>query len=269
MIPITKPSLDKNDLRYVKNVLSSKILTDGFYQKKSEDTIKAYIKSKFVAVTHSCTGALEISSILINLKQGDEVILPSYGFVSIANAIVLRGAKPVFAEINPEDLNISYEDIIKKTTKKTKAIYIIHYAGNSCEIEKISHYAKSKKIFLIEDTAHAFLGKYKNKFLGTFGDIGVFSFHETKNIIGGQAGCISINNSKLISRANYILDNDEIVSGTDRTDKRNTFKLGIKHSLRTWLNLKLAYKYQDKSSNIALFNFESNAIELSLETEFE
>ena len=216
---MTKPSLDKDDLKYIKNVLSSKILTDGFYQKKSEDTIKGYIKSKFVAVTHSCTAALEISSLLINLKPGDEVILPSYGFVSIANAIVLRGAKPVFAEINPKDLNISYEDIIKKTTKRTKAIYIIHYAGNSCEIEKIAHYTKSKKIFLIEDTAHAFLGKYKNKFLGTFGDIGVFSFHETKNIIGGQAGCISINNSKLIQRANYILD-----KGTNRRNFIKNYK---------------------------------------------
>jgi len=165
LIPITKPSLDKNDLKHIKNVLSSRILTDGFYQKQSEDIIKSYIKSKFVAVTHSCTAALEISSILINLKQGDEVILPSYGFVSIANAIVLRGAKPVFVEINPEDLNISYEDIKNKTTNKTKAIYVIHYAGNACEIEKISRYAKLKKIFLIEDTAHAFLGKYKDKFL--------------------------------------------------------------------------------------------------------
>jgi dTDP-4-amino-4,6-dideoxygalactose transaminase len=108
LIPITKPSLDKSDLKHIKNVLSSKILTDGFYQKKSEDIIKNYIKSKFIALTHSCTAALEVSGILINLKKGDEVILPSYGFVSIANAIVLRGAKPVFAEINPQDLNISY-----------------------------------------------------------------------------------------------------------------------------------------------------------------
>ena len=166
MIPITKPFLDKNDLKHIKKVLSSKILTDGFYQGKSENIIKDYLKSKFVAVTHSCTAALEISAILIDLKEGDEVILPSYGFVSIANAIVLRGAKPVFVEINSNDLNISYDDIKKKTSKKTKAIYVIHYAGNACEIEKISRYAKSKKIFLIEDAAHAFLGKYKNKFLG-------------------------------------------------------------------------------------------------------
>ena len=211
LIPITKPFLNSNDLKHIKNVLSSKILTDGYYQAKTESIIKNYLKSKFVAVTHSCTAALEISAILIDLKPGDEVILPSYGFVSIANAIVLRGAKPIFAEIDPIDLNISFDDIKKKISKKTKAIYVIHYAGNACDIEKISKYAKSKKIFLIEDAAHAFLGKYKKKFLGTFGDIGVFSFHETKNIIGGQAGCISLNNPKFIKRANNILD-----KGTNR-----------------------------------------------------
>ena len=248
LIPITKPSLDKNDLKHIKNVLSSKILTDGFYQKKSEDIIKNYINSKFVAVTHSCTAALEITGILINLKEGDEVILPSYGFVSIANAIVLRGAKPVFVEINPEDLNISYEDIKNRTTNKTKAIYVIHYAGNSCEIEKISQFAKSKKIFLIEDAAHAFLGKYKNKFLGTFGDIGVFSFHETKNIVGGQAGCISINNSKLIKRANYILD-----KGTNRRNFIKDYKKKIISSKNnkkfySWVDLGSEYRAPELSS---------------------
>ena len=248
LIPITKPSLDKNDLKHVKNVLSSKILTDGFYQKKSEDIIKNYINSKFVAVTHSCTAALEITGILINLKKGDEVILPSYGFVSIANAIVLRGAKPVFVEINPEDLNISYDDIKNRTTNKTKAIYVIHYAGNACEIEKISQFAKSKKIFLVEDAAHAFLGKYKNKFLGTFGDIGVFSFHETKNIVGGQAGCISINNSKLIKRANYILD-----KGTNRRNFIKDYKKKIISSRNnkkfySWVDLGSEYRAPELSS---------------------
>ena len=248
LIPITKPSLDKNDLKHVKNVLSSKILTDGFYQKKSEDIIKNYINSKFVAVTHSCTAALEITGILINLKKGDEVILPSYGFVSIANAIVLRGAKPVFVEINPEDLNISYDDIKNRTTNKTKAIYVIHYAGNACEIEKISQFAKSKKIFLVEDAAHAFLGKYKNKFLGTFGDIGVFSFHETKNIVGGQAGCISINNSKLIKRANYILD-----KGTNRRNFIKDYKKKIISSKNnkkfySWVDLGSEYRAPELSS---------------------
>ena len=248
LIPITKPSLDKTDLKHIKKVLTSKILTDGFYQKKSEDIIKSYIKSKFVSVTHSCTAALEISAILLNLKQGDEVIIPSYGFVSIANAVVLRGARPVFVEVNPEDLNISYEDIKNRTTKKTKAIYVIHYAGNSCEIEKISQYAKSKKIFLVEDVAHAFLGKYKNKFLGTFGDIGVFSFHETKNIVGGQAGCISINNSKLIKRTNYILD-----KGTNRKHFIKDYKKKIISSKNnkkfySWVDLGSEYRAPELSS---------------------
>ena len=247
MIPITKPFLNKNELKHIKNVLSSKILTDGYYQAKTENIIKNYLKSKFVAVTHSCTAALEISAILIDLKPGDEVILPSYGFVSIANAIVLRGAKPIFAEIDPIDLNISFDDIKKKISKKTKAIYVIHYAGNACEIEKISKYAKSKKIFLIEDAAHAFLGKYKNKFLGTFGDIGVFSFHETKNIIGGQAGCISLNNPKFIQRANNILD-----KGTNRKIYIRNYKKKIissKNSKKfySWVDLGSEYRAPELS----------------------
>tara|TARA_B100000700_G_scaffold326446_1_gene438007 strand:+ start:1110 stop:2255 length:1146 start_codon:yes stop_codon:yes gene_type:complete len=247
LIPITKPFLNNNDLKHIKNVLSSKILTDGYYQAKTESVIKNYLKSKFVAVTHSCTAALEISAILIDLKPGDEVILPSYGFVSIANAIVLRGAKPIFAEIDPIDLNISFDDIKKKISKKTKAIYVIHYAGNACEIEKISKYAKSKKIFLVEDAAHAFLGKYKKKFLGTFGDIGVFSFHETKNIIGGQAGCISLNNPKFIQRANNILD-----KGTNRKIYIKNYKKKIISSKNnkkfySWVDLGSEYRAPELS----------------------
>ena len=145
MIPITKPSLDNSDFNYIKKVLKSKILTDGYFQNKTEILLKKLIKSKFVALTHSCTAALEISAILINLKKNDEVIMPSYGFVSVANAVVLRGAKPIFADINPFTLNISYEDIRKKISKRTKAIYVIHYAGNPCEIEKISILAKKIK----------------------------------------------------------------------------------------------------------------------------
>jgi len=248
MIPITKPYLDNNELKHIKKVLSSKILTDGFYQKKSEKIIKKYIKSKFIALTHSCTAALEISSILINLKKGDEVLMPSYGFVSIANAITLRGAKPVFVEINSNDLNISFEDIVKKTNKKTKAIYIIHYAGNSCEIQKIANFAKSKKLFLIEDAAHAFLAKYKNKFLGTYGDIGVFSFHETKNIVGGQAGCISVNNKSLIKRTNFILD-----KGTNRKQFITNFRKKIITSksnkkFYSWVDLGSEYRAPELSS---------------------
>ena len=247
MIPITKPSLDISDLRYIKNVIKSKILTDGYYQKKTEALIKKLIKSKFVSLTQSCTAALEISSILINLKKGDEVIMPSYGFVSVANSVVLRNAKPVFAEIDPKTLNISYDDIKRKITKKTKAIYVIHYAGHSCEIEKIANLAKKKRIYLIEDAAHSFLAKYNNKFLGTIGDIGVFSFHETKNLVGGQAGCISINNVSLIERTNTILD-----KGTDRKKFLNNFKKKIissqKKGFYSWVDIGSEYRASELTS---------------------
>ena len=247
MIPITKPSLDKSDLKYLKKALNSKILTDGFFQKETEKLIKNFIKSKFIALTQSCTAALEIASIIINLKKNDEVIMPSYGFVSLANAVVLRGAKPIFVEIDPLTLNISYKDIKRRISKRTKAIYVIHYAGNSCEIEKISKLAKKNKLFLIEDTAHAFLGKYNNKFLGTIGDIGVFSFHETKNIVAGQGGCISINNSSLIKRANSILD-----KGTDRRKFINDYKKKIIKSSNkkfySWVDIGSEYRLSELSS---------------------
>ena len=247
MIPISKPSIDKNDLKFIKNVLKSKILTDGYYQKKTEQLIKNLIKSKYIGLTHSCTAALEISSILMNLKKNDEVIMPSYGFVSVANAVVLRGAKPVFAEIDPKTLNISYEEIKKRTTKKTKAIFVIHYAGNPCEIDKVANFAKKRKLYLVEDVAHSFLAKYKNKFLGTFGDIGVFSFHETKNIVGGQAGCISINNSSLIDRTNIILD-----KGTDRKKFIDNMKKKIipsqKKGFYSWVDLGSEYRAPEITS---------------------
>ena len=247
MIPITKPSLDNSDYRYIKQVLKSKILTDGYFQQKTEKLLKKYIKSKFVALTHSCTAALEISAILINLKKNDEVIMPSYGFVSVANAVVLRGAKPIFADINPLTLNVSYKDIRKKITKRTKAIYVIHYGGNSCEIDKISKLAKKNKIYLVEDCAHAFLAKNKNKFLGTIGDIGVFSFHETKNLVAGQGGCISINNTSLVKRANSILD-----KGTDRKKFINNFKSKIIKSNNkkyySWVDIGSEYRASELSS---------------------
>tara|TARA_B100000767_G_C19744285_1_gene527716 strand:- start:8 stop:1156 length:1149 start_codon:yes stop_codon:yes gene_type:complete len=222
MIPLSKPSINKKELEYIQHIFKSKILTDGYFQKQVEKRIKKLINSNFIAVTQSCTSALEISALLINLKKGDEVIMPSYGFVSVANAVVLRGAKPVFVEINRDNLNISIDDIKRKITKKTKAIYIIHYAGNSCEMTELLNIKKKHNLYLIEDAAHAFMGKFYNKNLGTIGDIGVFSFHETKNITSGQGGCISVNNKKLIKRVNFILD-----KGTNRREFLENYKKRI------------------------------------------
>jgi dTDP-4-amino-4,6-dideoxygalactose transaminase len=149
--------------------------------------------------------------ILINLKKDDEVIMPSYTFTSTANAVLLRGAKPVFADVNLHDVNLNYDSVKKKINKRTKAIIVVHYAGNSCDMQKFLELKKKYNLILIEDCAHSFMGKFKNRYLGTVGDFGTFSFHETKNLVGGQCGAISINNLKYVKRAKIILD-----KGTDR-----------------------------------------------------
>ena len=152
------------------------------------------MKSKYIALTQSCSDALELSCLLIDLKPGDEVIMPSYTFTSTANCVALRGAKPVFVDIKANDMCIDIDQIEKMITKKTRAIIVVHYGGKCMNLTKIIKLKKKYKLYLIEDAAHSFLSKYKNKFAGTIGDIGVFSFHETKNLVGSQGGAISINN---------------------------------------------------------------------------
>ena len=210
-IEFNKPFTSYSDKRYINDVFKKNKFADGFFKKKCENFIKNKISSKFVALTQNCTSALEISMILINLKKDDEVIMPSYTFTSTANAVLLRGAKPVFADVNFYDVNLNYESVKKKINKRTKAIIVVHYAGNSCDMQKFLELKKKYNLILIEDCAHSFMGKFKNRFLGTIGDFGTFSFHETKNLIGGQCGAISINSRKYIKRAKIILD-----KGTDR-----------------------------------------------------
>jgi dTDP-4-amino-4,6-dideoxygalactose transaminase len=248
MIPISKPFFNQNEKKYINKVINSKILVDGPFQSQVEKIIKKKIGSKSISLTQSCTHALEITSILLNIKKDDEIIIPSYGYVSLGNAIVLRGGKPVFAEIDPDTLNINPKDIEKKITKKTKAIYIIHYGGNACDMEEILKIKKKYNLFLVEDAAHAFLGKYKNRYLGTIGDIGVFSFHETKNITGGQAGCISINNKKFLKRKDFILD-----KGTNRRHFIKNFRKKIISSSQnkkfySWVDIGSEYRASEISS---------------------
>jgi dTDP-4-amino-4,6-dideoxygalactose transaminase len=210
-IEFNKPFTSYNDKKYINDVFEKNKFADGIFQKKCENFIKKKINSKFVALTQNCTSALEISMILINLKKDDEVIMPSYTFTSTANAVLLRGAKPVFADVNLHDVNLNYDSVKKKINKRTKAIIVVHYAGNSCDMQKFLELKKKYNLILIEDCAHSFMGKFKNRYLGTVGDFGTFSFHETKNLVGGQCGAISINNLKYVKRAKIILD-----KGTDR-----------------------------------------------------
>lgn len=204
-INFNNPYLTGYEIKNIKNVLNKKIFSnEGQFSKKCENYITNKINSVDTFLTPSCTHALEISAILLDLKVNDEIIIPSYTFVSSANAFVLRGAKPVFIDIRQDTLNIDEEKIEEAITKKTKAIVIVHYAGVACDMDKILSIVKKHKLVLIEDAAHAFDCKYKNKYLGSFGDISCFSFHDTKNIISGVGGAIAINKKKYKAKLEII-----------------------------------------------------------------
>ena len=248
MIFFSRPQIDNTEIKNVKKVLNSRILCDGVFQNKTEKLIKKKIKSKFVALTQSCTDALEMASLLINVKKGDEIILPSYTFTSTANAFALRGASLKFADINIDNLSIDYNHVKKLVTKKTKAIIIVHYGGCCIDMEPFVKLQKKNNFYLIEDCAHSFLASYKKKYVGTFGDIGVYSFHETKNIVAGQGGAISINNNKLIKKANYYLD-----KGTNRVEFLKNYKkqfISEKKKLKyySWVSLGSEFRATEISS---------------------
>ncbi|WP_366517653.1 dTDP-4-amino-4,6-dideoxygalactose transaminase [uncultured Marinobacter sp.] len=201
------------ELECIRDALEQGVLAgDGPYTKNSSEWLEGYLGASKVLLTHSCTAALEMAAILADIKPGDEVIMPSYTFVSTANAFVLRGGVPVFVDIREDTLNIDEELIESAITSKTKAIVPVHYAGVSCEMDKIMDIAKRHNLIVIEDAAQALGSYYKGRSLGTIGDFGCFSFHETKNIISGEGGAIVVNNETFIERAEIIRE-----KGTNRT----------------------------------------------------
>mgnify|MGYP001289849976 CR=1 FL=1 len=227
MIPFNKAVLAGNEFKYIKNAYDKgKLSGDGYYTVKCHEWLKKNLNAKNALLTHSATAALEMSAILLDIKNGDEVIMPSYTFVSTANAFVMRGATPVFVDINPHTLCIDEKKIESAINKKTKAIVVVHYAGVSSEMKKILSIAKKYKIAIVEDAAQCILSKYKDKYLGTIGDLGCFSFHETKNITCGEGGALLINNEELFERAQHIRE-----KGTNR----NQFLSG-KVDKYTWVD---------------------------------
>jgi dTDP-4-amino-4,6-dideoxygalactose transaminase len=206
--PATNVSSSYNLLKLKKyNHFSS----NGIFTKQCEQWLRDNIKCKKALLVHSCTAALEMCAILLNIKKDDEVIMPSYTFVSTANAFVMRGARPVFVDIDPLTCNIDSSKIEKAITKKTKAIVVVHYAGVSCDMDPIVSIAKKHKLYIIEDAAQAILSSYKGRLLGSISDLATISFHETKNIHCGEGGALLINNPKFIKRAKIIRD-----KGTNR-----------------------------------------------------
>ena len=213
MIPFNIPAVTGEEENYLKEVFENKkFCGDGPFTKKCNKWFESNFKAKKALLTTSCTHALEMSAILCKIKAEDEVIMPSYTFVSTANAFVLRGAKIVFVDIRPDTMNIDENLIEEAITKKTKAIVPVHYAGVSCEMDKINKIAKKHNLFVIEDAAQGVMSEYKGKALGTLGDIGCYSFHETKNYQCGEGGAILINNESFIERSEIIRE-----KGTNRS----------------------------------------------------
>lgn len=213
MIPFNKPHMSGKELYYIADAHFHNILAgDGPYTKRCHQWLESHTGSAKVLLTHSCTAALEMSSLLLNIQPGDEVIMPSYTFVSTANAFVLRGGIPVFVDIRPDTLNIDENLIADAITERTKAIVPVHYAGVSCEMDAILPIAKQYNIKIVEDAAQGVMSTYKGRALGSIGDLGAYSFHETKNVISGEGGCILINDPSLSLQAEIIRE-----KGTNRT----------------------------------------------------
>lgn len=212
-IPFNKPYLTGDELEYIKVAHANWHLSgDGEFTGFCHSWLENNILCKKALLTHSCTAALEMSALLLSIKPGDEVIMPSYTFVSTANAFCLRGGIPVFVDVREDTLNIDETLIEEAITCKTKAVVPVHYAGVACEMDEIMAIAKQYKIEVIEDAAQGILSTYKNIPLGSIGGLGAFSFHETKNIISGEGGALLINKQNYIERAEILRE-----KGTNRS----------------------------------------------------
>ncbi len=212
-IPFNKPSAVGAELANIADALARGHLSgDGYYTKRCNQWLEQRLGCKRALLTHSCTGALEMSAMLCDLSPGDEVIMPSYTFVSTANAFALRGAVPVFVDVRADTVNIDERLIEAAITPRTKAIAVVHYAGVACEMDAIMAIAAKHNLMVVEDAAQALMATYKGRNLGTIGNLGCFSFHETKNLISGEGGALLINDERLIGRAEIIRE-----KGTNRS----------------------------------------------------
>lgn len=213
VVPFNRPVYLGTEKEYISRVLQNrKISGDGVYTKKCNEWLESHLGSSKALLTTSCTHATEMAAMLIDLHPGDEVIMPSYTFVSTADAVVLRGAVPVFVDIRPDTMNINETLIEAAVTEKTKAIMPVHYAGVSCEMDMIMNIAHERRLYVIEDAAQGIASTYKGNYLGTIGDFGCLSFHETKNITMGEGGALFIRDPHYLSMAEIIRE-----KGTDRS----------------------------------------------------
>jgi len=212
-IPFNKPYMTGRELWYIAQAHTNGHLAgDGMFTKKCHEWLESHTGAPKALLTHSCTASLDITAMLADIQPGDEVILPSYTFVSTANAFVLRGGVPVFVDIRPDTLNIDESLIESAITPRTRAIVPVHYAGVACEMAAIMEIAKRHDLLVIEDAAQAVMSSYRGRPLGTLGHLGAYSFHETKNIISGEGGALLVNDGRFAERAEIIRE-----KGTNRS----------------------------------------------------
>lgn len=252
MIPFNKAPYFRQAEKYVVETLkSSKIAGDGKYTRLCTKWMETRFQACKILLTTSCTAALEMCAILLDIKPGDEVIVPSYTFVTTANAFVLRGAKIVFVDIRPDTLNIDETKIEAAITDKTKAIVVVHYAGVSCEMEQIMQLAAKYHLPVVEDAAQGVMASYKGKALGTIGTFGCYSFHETKNYTMGEGGALVINDEQYIERAEILRE-----KGTNRSrffrgmvDKYSWVDIGSSY-LPSEINASILYAQLERADEI-------------------
>ena len=211
-ISFNRPYLTGQELEYIRQAHQAQHLSgDGAFTRRCSEWLERAIGCRRALLTHSCTAALELSAILAGIEPGDEVIMPSFTFVSTANAFALRGGVPVFVDIRDDTLNIDEAKIEAAITRRTKAIVVIHYAGVACELDAIARLAERHGLLLIEDAAQALGAKYRGRPLGSFGQLAALSFHETKNLISGEGGALLVNQPGLVARAEIVRE-----KGTNR-----------------------------------------------------
>lgn len=231
-IPFNRPCLIGNELAYISQALDSgHISGNGGFTKKCQDEIKKDLMVHQALLTTSCTHALEMAALLLDINPGDEVIVPSFTFVTTVGAFVLRGARPVFIDIHPDTLNLDETLLENLISPKTRAIIPVHYGGVGCEMETILEIAEKYGIAVVEDNAHGLFGKYRGRYLGTFGKMATLSFHETKNLSCGEGGALLINDPTLVERAEIIRE-----KGTNRSQM---FRGEV--DKYTWLDLGSSY----------------------------
>jgi dTDP-4-amino-4,6-dideoxygalactose transaminase len=248
LIPFNRPSFEGREIEYMQAAIAAgHVSGDGPFSKRCHLYLEAELGVAKALLTTSCTHALEMTALLLQIKPGDEVILPSFTFVSCANAFVLRGARPVFIDARPDTLNFDERQFEALITDRTRAAVVVHYAGVGCEMDPILEVARRRGVTIIEDNAHGLFGTYRGKALGTFGSMATQSFHETKNFSCGEGGALLINDEGLIERAEVIRE-----KGTNRS----RFFRGLVDKY-TWTDVGSSYLPSDLLAAILLAQFEA------------